>query len=68
MKSSIEADSQAIRVGSEVLAHLCGGLVTKLCPALCDAMDCSPPHASVRGTVQARILKWVAIAFSRGSS
>ena len=45
-----------------------GGLVTKLCPALCDAMDCSLPGSSVRGISQARILEWVAISFSRGSS
>ena len=31
-------------------------------------MDCSPPGSSVRGIAQARILVWVAISFSRGSS
>ena len=31
-------------------------------------MDCSPPGSSVQGTLQARIQKWVAIPFSRGSS
>ena len=31
-------------------------------------MDCSPPHSSVRGIFQARILEWVAMSFSRGSS
>ena len=31
-------------------------------------MDCSPPGSSVHGTLQARILEWVAISFSRGSS
>ena len=35
---------------------------------LCNAMDCSPPGSSVRGILQARILEWVAISFSRGSS
>ena len=34
----------------------------------CDAMDCSPPGSSVHGILQARILEWVAIPFSRGSS
>ena len=38
------------------------------CPALCDPMDCSPPGCSVHGLLQARILEWVAISFSRGSS
>ena len=43
-------------------------LVTQSCPTLCDPMDCSPPGSSVHGTFQARILEWVAISFSRGSS
>ena len=34
----------------------------------CDPMDCSPPGSSVHGILQARVLKWVAISFSRGSS
>ena len=34
----------------------------------CDSMDCSPPGSSVHGIFQARILEWVAIPFSRGSS
>ena len=34
----------------------------------CDPMDCSPPGSSVHGISQARILKWVVISFSRGSS
>ena len=34
----------------------------------CDPTDCSPPDSSVRGILQARILEWVAIPFSRGSS
>ena len=38
------------------------------CPTLCDPMDCSPPGSSVRGILQARILEWVAMPFSRGSS
>ena len=43
-------------------------LVTKLCLVLCSPLDCSPPGSSVCGIFQARILKWVAISFSRGSS
>ena len=35
---------------------------------LCDPKDNSPPRPSVHGIFQARILEWVAIAFSRGSS
>ena len=43
-------------------------LVTQSCPTLCDLMDCSPPGSSVHGTLQARILEWITISFSRGSS
>ena len=45
-----------------------GGLVAKSCLTLCNPMDCSPPGSSVHGILQARILEWVAIPFSRGSS
>ena len=38
------------------------------CPTLCDPMDCSSPGSSVYGILQARILQWLAIPFSRGSS
>ena len=37
------------------------------CPTLCDSIDCSLPGSSVYGTLQARILEWVVIPFSRGS-
>ena len=43
-------------------------LVTQSCPTLCDLTDCSLPGFSVHGISQARILRWVAITFSRGSS
>ena len=33
-----------------------------------DPMDCSPPDSSIHGILQARVLEWVAISFSRGSS
>ena len=42
--------------------------VTQPCPTLCDPTDCSLPGSSVRGIVQARILEWIAISFSRRSS
>ena len=38
------------------------------CLALCDPMDCSPPGSSIHGIFWARVLEWVAISFSRGSS
>ena len=39
-----------------------------LCLTLCDPMDCSPPGSSVHGILQARILEWIAMFSSRGSS
>ena len=38
--------------------------VTQSCPTLHDPMDCSPPGSSAHGIFQARVLEWVAIAFS----
>ena len=43
-------------------------LVTQSCLTLCYRMDCSLPGSSVHGILQARILEWFAIPFSRGSS
>ena len=43
-------------------------LDAQLCLTLCDPMDCSPPGSSFHDILQARILEWVAIPFSRGSS
>ena len=43
-------------------------LVTQLCLTLCNPMDCSPLGSSVHGILQARILGWVAMPYSRGSS
>ena len=41
--------------------------VTQSCLTLCDPVDSSLPASSVNGILQARILEWVAIPFSRGS-
>ena len=46
----------------------CYCLVAKLYPTLWESMDCNQPGSSVHGISQARILAWVAISFSRGSS
>ena len=43
-------------------------LVAQLCLTVCDPMDCSLPGSSIHGISQARIMQWVAISFSRGSS
>ena len=42
--------------------------IVRLCLILCNPMDCSLPGSSVHGIFQARILEWVAISYSRGSS
>ena len=42
--------------------------VARSCPTLCDPIDCSLPGSSVHGILQARILKWVVMPSSRGSS
>ena len=44
------------------------GEVAQSCPTLWDPVDCSLPGFSIHGIFQARVLEWVAISFSRGSS
>ena len=50
--------------------HIYGvdGLDAKSCLTLWDPMDCNPPGSSLHWVFQARILEWVAIPYSRGSS
>ena len=63
MKNQLILFSTDLRFGG------CCYLLVKLCPTLlCDPMDCSPPCSSVHRISQARVLGWVAISFSRGSS
>ena len=50
------------------LTQLCMCVCAQLCPTLCDSMDCGLPGSSVHGLFQARILEWVAVSSSRGSS
>ena len=52
----------------EILGEKKKVLVTQSCPTVCDPVDCSPLGSSVHGILQARILGWVAIPFSRTSS
>ena len=40
--------------------------VAQSCPTLSDPIDCSLPGSSVHGIFQARVLEWIAIAFSAG--
>ena len=57
----------------ETVVHIYNGIlracwVTQSNPTLCNPMDCSLPVSSVHGIIQARILAWVSISHSRGSS
>ena len=56
-------------VGQSWSRHVCmHAKWLQLCRTFFDPLDCSPPGSSVRGILQARILEWVAMSFSRGSS
>ena len=48
--------------------YVCACLAAQLCLTLCDPLDYSPLGSSVHGILQARILEWVAMSSSRGSS
>ena len=50
------------------LHNLCCACMLGCVQHFCDPMDCSPPGSSVHGIFQVRILEWVAISSSRGSS
>ena len=50
----------------EVMHTWC--IVCVSCPTICNSMDCSPPGSSVHTSFQTRILEWVAICYSGGSS
>ena len=62
-----ETQQQYLEQGITPILYACV-LVTRSCPTLCDPMDCSPPSSFVHGIFQARILEWLAISFSGGSS
>ena len=56
-------------VWQEVSRSICvSAKLLQLCLILCDPMDYSPPGSSVHGSLQARMLEWVAMPSSRGSS
>ena len=53
---------------SQSCLHCVGAQLLQSCLTLCDPMDCSLPGPSVHESLQARILEWVVMLFSRGSS
>ena len=59
---------QDIEYGFLCYTVLCYAKSLQLCSNLCDPMECSPPGSSVQGIFQLRILEWVAMPSSRGSS
>ena len=61
----LSSDSRITKASKTVCAH---AKLLQLCPALCYPMDYSSPGSSVHGIFLARILEWVAISSSRGSS
>ena len=61
-----EFQRQYLRKKSPAVFYIDCCLVTKSCPTVWDPMDCSLPGSSIHGILQARILEWVATAFSRG--
>ena len=58
----------AVVCGHESWAAHTQAQLLQACRTHCDSTDCSPPASSVHGILQARILEWDAISFSRGSS
>ena len=75
--NSTRTEALALRMCSQTFSYTLipsgcssfgGGLAAQLCLTLCDPMDCSPPGSSVHRILQACILEWIAISFSRGSS
>ena len=55
-------ETTEVSVGCMIVVKV---LVTQSCLTFCDPMDCSPPGSSVHWILQARILEWIAILFSR---
>ena len=68
IKSLLEDTFQGKPPTPLIVARASLHAVAQSCLALCDPMDCSPPGSSVHGISQARILEWVVIFSSRGSS
>ena len=65
---ALEADSLPLSHQESATgdAHVAKSL--QPCLTLCNPTDCSPPRSSVQGLLQARLLEWVAMPSSRGSS
>ena len=65
---SLEAQVPGQPLGMRLMLLCLCSLSIRLCPTLCDPMDWSPLGSSVHGIFPTRILEWVVIFFTRGSS
>ena len=65
-KEKIQCRGHSMSIGGAIRQHHAKSLQS--CPALCSPMDCSLPDSSAQGILQARLLEWVAMAFSREGS
>ena len=63
-----EGKPPGMQIGTATMENSMVVLVTQSCPTLFDPMDCGPPGSFVHGILQAGILEWTAMPFSRGSS
>ena len=68
LNPGIKSRSPVLQANSLPSAAAAAAKSLQSCPTLCDPIDCSLPGSSIQGILQARILEWVAISFSRGSS
>ena len=58
-----------LKIAQMIMLCVCACVLSRFsCVQLCDPMDCCPPDSSLHGILQARILEWVAMPSSRGSS
>ena len=64
----VTASPKDIECPTSLVWCVCVCITAQLCPTLCDPMNNSPPDSSAHGISQARILWWVNMHFSRGSS
>ena len=65
-RAQITCSDSHLRSGEETWRQLV--LAAQSCPTLCDLIDCNPLGSSVHAFLQGRILEWIAIPVSRGSS
>ena len=68
IQSGTLSDASLICHHSLKMGSLCARTLSRFSPTLCDPMDYSPPGSSVNRIFPARILEWVAMPSSRGSS